>query len=75
MSPLLVGRAKIAAATEEIVRAQAEALDAALTAGGDQLDASQVAAGRSRERDDRVVAADPGPLDGLVDDATRDRHA
>ena len=46
MSPLLVGRAKIAAATEEIVRAQAEALDAALTAGGDRLDASQVAAGR-----------------------------
>jgi len=44
VSPLLKGRAKIAVATQEIVRAQAEALDAALAAGGGQLAAADVAA-------------------------------
>jgi GTP-binding protein EngB required for normal cell division len=60
---LLKGRAKVAAATEEIVRAQAEALDAALAAGGDHLDAAQVAAGRQ-------IIAKVGQRNGLAGDHT-----
>jgi GTP-binding protein EngB required for normal cell division len=41
-----MGKAKIAAPTEEAVRAQAEALDAALRAGGDQLDPTTAATAR-----------------------------
>ena len=63
MSPLLKGRAKVVAATEEIVRAQAEALDAALAAGGDQLDATQVAAGRQ-------IIAKVGQRNALAGDHT-----
>jgi GTP-binding protein EngB required for normal cell division len=63
VNPLLKGRAKVAAATEEIVRAQAEALDAALAAGGDQLDAAQVAAGRQ-------IIAKVGQRNALAGDHT-----
>ena len=63
MSPLLKGRAKIAVATQEIVRAQAEALDAALAAGGDQLDADDVAAARQ-------IIAKVGQRNALAGDHT-----
>ncbi len=63
MSPLLKGRAKIAVATQEIVRAQAEALDAALAAGGDQLDADGVAAARQ-------IIAKVGQRNALAGDHT-----
>ena len=63
MSPLLKGRAKIAVATQEIVRAQAEALDAALAAGGDQLDADDVAAARQ-------IIAKVGQRNALTGDHT-----
>ncbi len=63
MSPLLKGRAKIAVATQEIVRAQAEALDAALAAGGDQLDAADVAAARQ-------IIAKVGQRNALAGDHT-----
>jgi len=60
---LLKGRAKIAVATQEIVRAQAEALDAALAAGGDQLDADDVAAARQ-------IIAKVGQRNALTGDHT-----
>ena len=41
-----MGRAKVTVPAEDVVRAQAEALDAALDAGGDQLDPSTVAVAR-----------------------------
>ena len=63
MSPLLKGRTKIAVATQEIVRAQAEALDAALAAGGDQLDADDVAAARQ-------IIAKVGQRNALTGDHT-----
>jgi GTP-binding protein EngB required for normal cell division len=63
VSPLLKGRAKIAVATQEIVRAQAEALDAALAAGGDQLDADDVAAARQ-------IIAKVGQRNALAGDHT-----
>ena len=63
MSPLLKGRAKIAVATQEIVRAQAEALDAALAAGGDQLDADDVVAARQ-------IIAKVGQRNALAGDHT-----
>lgn len=63
MSPLLKGRAKIVVATQEIVRAQAEALDAALTAGGDQLDADDVASARQ-------IIAKVGQRNALAGDHT-----
>ncbi|HEY7988801.1 MAG TPA: GTPase [Lapillicoccus sp.] len=63
MSPLLKGRAKIAVATQEIVRAQAEALDVALAAGGDQLDADDVAAARQ-------IIAKVGQRNALTGDHT-----
>ena len=63
MSPLLKGRAKIAVATQEIVRAQAEALDVALVAGGDQLDADDVAAARQ-------IIAKVGQRNALAGDHT-----
>ncbi len=46
MSPLLMGRTKVTVPTEEVVRAQAKALDAALNIGGDQLDPGTVAVAR-----------------------------
>jgi GTP-binding protein EngB required for normal cell division len=60
---LLKGRAKIAVATQEIVRAQAEALDAALAAGGDQLDADDVASARQ-------IIAKVGQRNALAGDHT-----
>jgi GTP-binding protein EngB required for normal cell division len=63
VSPLLKGRAKIAVATQEIVRAQAEALDVALVAGGDQLDADDVAAARQ-------IIAKVGQRNALAGDHT-----
>jgi hypothetical protein len=60
---LLKGRAKIAVATQEIVRAQAEALDAALAAGGDQLDADAVASARQ-------IIAKVGQRNALAGDHT-----
>jgi GTP-binding protein EngB required for normal cell division len=63
VSPVLLGRAKVTVAGQEVVRAQAEALDAALTAGGDQLDAGQVAAARQ-------VVAKVGQRSALVGDHT-----
>jgi GTP-binding protein EngB required for normal cell division len=41
-----MGRAKVTVPTEDVVRTQAEALDDALSAGGDQLDAATVASAR-----------------------------
>ena len=41
-----MGRAKVTLPTEDVVRARAEALDAALEAGGDQLDPATVAVAR-----------------------------
>jgi predicted GTPase len=41
-----MGRAKVAVPTEDVVRAQADALGDALAAGGDQLDAATVASAR-----------------------------
>jgi len=46
VSPLLMGRTKVTVPDEQVVRAQAEALEAALKAGGDQLDPGTVAAAR-----------------------------
>src|SRR5215207_1070843 len=41
-----MGRAKVAVPSEDVVRAQAEALGDALAAGGEQLDAATVASAR-----------------------------
>jgi hypothetical protein len=60
---LLKGRTKIAVATQEIVRAQAEVLDVALAAGGDQLDAHDVAAARQ-------IIAKVGQRNALAGDHT-----
>jgi predicted GTPase len=46
MSPLLMGRRKVTAPADDVVRTQAQALDDACDTGGAQLDAEAVAAAR-----------------------------
>ncbi|MEP6650162.1 MAG: GTPase [Lapillicoccus sp.] len=63
MSPLLMGRAKVTVPTEEVVRAQAEAVDAALEAGGNRLDTGAIAAARQ-------IVAKVGKRSALAGDHT-----
>ncbi len=63
MSPLLKGRAKVSVASQEVVHAQADALEAALRSGGDQLDTGQVAAARQ-------IVAKVGERSALAGDHT-----
>lgn len=58
-----MGRAKVSVPTEDAVRAQAEALDAALVAGGDQLDQGTVAEARQ-------IVAKVGERSALAGDHT-----
>jgi GTP-binding protein EngB required for normal cell division len=63
VSPLLKGRAKVSVASREVVHAQADALEAALRRGGDQLHTGEVAAARE-------IVAKVGERSALAGDHT-----
>ena len=63
MSPLLMGRRKVTAPADDVVRTQAQALDDACDTGGEQLDDDAVAAARQ-------VVAKVGERSALAGDHT-----